>query len=381
MVKPKKITISIKRQQREAKRLEFTRRFHLKQSPAKIAADMNVCEKTVNCWLKKWLAGNGISDEKKSGRPKKLSSGQVRQIVNAIPENGITTAESLRKKANLNTRVINRKGKEEDLISRRTVCRVLKEEGFNARKVEFEPFLTDPHMKARVDWALKYSHWTVEQWKKVGFSDESTFKSNTYSPTHQYVKGQKTAKHIVHRDKSARFKVNLFGVISGNGKVFLKHVGKVNGEKYLKTVQEGDEFIICFSYQFTNYKNQQLILFYILVVPLFKKNTPDGIWQQDGLTSHTVPPVLEYLNKTVTLLEWPSKSPDISIIENIWGIMKSRLSEMNLDIGEVQSASQLEDRMHSIWDSIDSSVIDKLYNSLPGRIQDVIKSGGSSIDY
>lgn len=108
---------------------------------------------------------------------------------------------------------------------------------------------------------------------------------------------------------------------------------------------------------------------------------PDGIWQQDGHTGHTVGPVMEFLDETVPILVWPSKSPDLSIIENVWSVMKARLAMMNIEVGEVQSQSQLEERMHTIWDGIEPIIIENLFNSLPRRMQAVIQSNGLPINY
>ena len=36
-----------------------------------------------------------------------------------------------------------------------------------------KPFLSKKHRKARMDFALTHQHWTVEDWKKVVWSDET----------------------------------------------------------------------------------------------------------------------------------------------------------------------------------------------------------------
>lgn len=35
------------------------------------------------------------------------------------------------------------------------------------------PLLKKAHRKARLDWALKYQHWTVESWMMVGWTDKT----------------------------------------------------------------------------------------------------------------------------------------------------------------------------------------------------------------
>lgn len=118
-----------------------------------------------------------------------------------------------------------------------------------------------------------------------------------------------------------------------------------------------------------------------LVIPELTKEQPNLIWQQDGHTGHTTRPVLEYLSDNVPCLKWPAKSPDVSIIENVWGIMKRRLEKLNLEQGEVNNVSRLERRMQDIWNGIEQSIIDNLYSSLPKRMKLLIDSNGAPIKY
>ena len=54
-----------------------------------------------------------------------------------------------------------------------TVCNSLKAAGMKALVKKKKPFLSKRHRKARMDFALAHQHWTVEDWKKVVWSDET----------------------------------------------------------------------------------------------------------------------------------------------------------------------------------------------------------------
>jgi transposase len=59
-------------------------------------------------------------------------------------------------------------------ISRRSVCRVLAAHGLKAVKPTRRPLLTDSMKAARLRFALAHAHWTLEDWKQVIWTDETS---------------------------------------------------------------------------------------------------------------------------------------------------------------------------------------------------------------
>ncbi len=59
-------------------------------------------------------------------------------------------------------------------VSASTVYRVLKEHGYGVFKRIVKPGLTSDQMKERLKWCLDYKDWTLEDWKKVIWSDETS---------------------------------------------------------------------------------------------------------------------------------------------------------------------------------------------------------------
>jgi hypothetical protein len=56
-----------------------------------------------------------------------------------------------------------------------SVKRRLKEVGLNGRVLRKKPLLSAKNKKARYQWAKDHLDLTVEEWKKVNFSDETPF--------------------------------------------------------------------------------------------------------------------------------------------------------------------------------------------------------------
>ena len=87
---------------------------------------------------------------------------------------------------------------------------------------------------------------------------------------------------------------------------------------------------------------------------------------------------LNYLdNKQVCVLaDWPSQSPDINIIENLWSILTSKVYKRS-----PKSADELWKAIEEKYYSIDDYVIVALYDSIPKRLKAVLQSKGGNTKY
>jgi len=74
----------------------------------------------------------------------------------------------------------------------------------------------------------------------------------------------------------------------------------------------------------------------------------------------------------------PPNSPDLNPIENIWAHMKHRISK---EYGHVTSLKIMKDVVVNIWNDFEDHKWDHLVESMPNRIQAVIKARGGWTHY
>jgi transposase len=101
------------------------------------------------------------------------------------------------------------------------------------------------------------------------------------------------------------------------------------------------------------------------------------IFQQDGDSKHTATVTKKWLKENnITLLDWPPNSPDLNPIENIWQIIKDRLTQR-----EPKNIEELRRYIKEEWNLLDQRTIQKCYQSLPHRLSECIRLNGNPIAY
>jgi transposase len=76
----------------------------------------------------------------------------------------------------------------------------------------------------------------------------------------------------------------------------------------------------------------------------------------------------------IVTLPWPSLSPDINPVENLWSFLKVKVAQ--------RRPKTLEDLVNAIkneWNELPSELAYNLMNSMENRVQSVIDSGGDYI--
>jgi hypothetical protein len=116
-------------------------------------------------------------------------------------------------------------------------------------------------------------------------------------------------------------------------------------------------------------------------LPEIKRMLPVGSWtfMHDGAPAHSDEKTNEWLEGHVPAFfrsgpsgQWPAKSPDLNWMENIWSVMKAKVSEGK----SPKDLNDLKRRLVKVWDSIPAEVFRKCAAAMPGRLKEVVEGHG-----
>ena len=105
----------------------------------------------------------------------------------------------------------------------------------------------------------------------------------------------------------------------------------------------------------------------------------ETIFMQDGAPAHTAIRTQKWLSEYLPGFwekgVWPSNSPDLNPIENLWSIMQTELDKRK----PATNLTQLGKYLENIWNGISPSILENLVDGMPGRINSCIKLNGEYI--
>jgi len=104
-------------------------------------------------------------------------------------------------------------------VSHDTVNRRLKEVGLDAHPARKKPFISKTNVQKRLAWCNEHKNWTVDDWKRVLWCDESPFTFVYHGRVFvRRPKGQAyNTKYIKPTIKNGGGKIQVWGCFSANG--------------------------------------------------------------------------------------------------------------------------------------------------------------------
>ena len=332
----------------EGQRLEAVARKQAGESYSAISRRMGVSRQAIITLIKKHRVSGSVKDKRGRGRKRATTVRQDRKLIRKSLQNRRLTARQLGVDL----------AADGTLVCTQTVRNRLREAGLRGCVAAKKPLLSKANKKARLEFARAHSAWSAEDWQRVLWSDESSFELFN---THRRV--------YVRRREGERFKEECLvpTVKFGGGKIMvwgcfgggrLGHLVKVTGtmdQRSYKTTLEN----------------------HMLPSGLLIYGNQQYIFQQDNAPCHKARSVTEFLHQHgVRVMEWPAQSPDLNPIENLWQQMKVTVGKHS-----PRSMDELFENIEAAWASISNDTLEKLINSMPNRIRQVIQAGGGFTRY
>ncbi len=222
------------------------------------------------------------------------------------------------------------------------------------RKRATKPLLNKRQRQKHLTWAVEKNNWTVAQWSKVLFSDESQFCTSFGNQGPRVWRKSGEAQKPCCLKSSVKL---IWAAMSSAG------VGP-----------------LCFLKSTVNAAIYQEILVHFMLPSADKLyGDADFIFQQDLAPAHTAKGTKSWFNDHgVTVLDWPANSPDLNPIKNLWGIVKRKMRDTRPN-----NADDLKATVKETWASIPPQQCHKMITSMPRRTEAVIKAKGAlpSIEY
>ena len=329
---------------------------------AAIGRELHISEDTARkIWTRQNINPSGVSAPR-SGRPPKLTSRDRRHIVRYVRRDRTKRREPLAdisKDLNLN-------------VHPNTIKHVLKDAGMNHRIERKRPYLLPEQKQKRLKFAREYIHWTIEDWRRVAFSDEMGMQTGANVghvwvwryPEEEYEEDCCAATHISGFKKIKVWGAMRYGKLS-KLVVFdeIKGDGKLNGEDYCSQVLD-----------------TELFDFWINSM----EELGDVLIMEDGAPYHNgVASVRRKQYEKDGWIGWgpgvwPANSPDLNPIENLWHILRSNVRKRN---PRPMKKAELIAALKEEWERLDMHKVRKLIESMPERLKAVIAAKGGSIPF
>lgn len=318
-------------------------------SARKIATELGVSRATVDRVRAK---SRPDIPKNQGGRPTKLKSTDKRRLVRMITSGKADSATQV-------TRELRDISNVE--VSTETVRRALKEAGLKAATKKKKPRLLPRHIRQRLDFATKYQHWTIEDWKRVIWSDETKINrlgSDGCEWVWKKPGGVMTEQHVKRTVKFGGGSLMMWGCMTAQGVGYACRIdGRMDSELYTNIL--GDDFLRSLEY--------------------YGMDVNKIIFQQDNDPKHTSHTAQKWFEDNgVELLDWPAQSPDLNPIEHLWQHLKRQLAKYEND---PVSIYELWERVETEWNNIPPQICLDLIASMPRRVDTVLKAKGGYTKY
>ena len=303
-----------------------------------LAKKLGVSQSTISRYLSQWSRRVPVEDICGRGQPPTFTPSERTVLGRVVAESPFISSSKIAYKM-------------EPLFgktcSSRTIRNTLVEMSYVNSIPRVVPLLTEAAKEKRVEWACAN---TERDWSRVFFSDETYIQISANVTRAWHKTGERPS---CQRSKFLK-KLMFWAAVSSGMKTELFVVGgTMTSQRYIVLLR--DEFLPW----------------------LRRQKRGQFVFQQDNAPAHTAKTTRQFFDEEkIEVLPWPASSPDLNPIENLWGILKTRVDARKPnDVSELLTAAQEE------WAGISLQTVRACINSLPKRLTQVIQRNGNKADY
>uniref|UniRef100_A0A8C5DP94 Transposase n=1 Tax=Gouania willdenowi TaxID=441366 RepID=A0A8C5DP94_GOUWI len=314
----------------------------------KLSQRFKLSVSTVRNIVRNWKTTGTVLVKARSGRPRKISERQRRRMVRTVTVNPQTSSKDQQHQL----------AADGVTVHRSTIQRTLHKEMLYGRVMRKKPFLCTRHKRGRLRYAKAHLDKPASFWNKVLWTDETKIELFGHNQGRYAWRKKNTAfqeKHLLPTVKFGGGSIMLWGCVSSAGTGNLVKVeGRMDSSQYQQILENNVQESV------TKLKLRR-----------------GWIFQQDNDPKHCSKSTKAFMQRNkYNILEWPSQSPDLNIIENVWCALKRAVHAR-----KPSNLTELEMICREEWSKIPPTRIQTLIGSYRKRLEAVISEKGGSTKY
>ncbi len=300
---------------------------------------------TISRIVRRCIERQSVERKEGSGRPSILTQRDKRAICKAVKANRFITIDDIK----IDTGLFD--------CCNQTIANCIHQElGMRSYYAYKKPFVNETNREKRLAFALEHVHKPLSFWRKAIFVDESPFTFvSRFTERCWRAPGERFNPECTIATLKHDGKINVWGGLSYNGVTKLHQIdGIMNGEMYTEILET---------------------VFYPEANRLYSNG--NFMLVEDNDPKHTCKVAKQWITtRRVHKLDWPSQSPDLNPIENLWSILDRRCGSRRPNNDE-----DLFEILKHTWETLPLELLHRLVDSMPDRLTACIESNGWQTKY
>ena len=320
-------------------------------------------------WKEHFRKNGNIYDDPRSGRPLVITDEAITQMEQWIKDTWVPGCEWLAKE-------LHKEGLTDQVVDPKTIAKALRERSDHVSRAMVRRLspLSDDVKRKRVAFAQIHKK---DDWKKVLFVDGKNFvfkQCRVYPNQGVWVYDHMRPSQEVGEGHT---KIVVYGGVSYMGKTQLAVCTGTTGHRH----REGHEYGTWWGGKFIPARGMTEEEFIDLLGEFYQPFMSSKLGRGAKLlVDHARPHFADETKiaygrlKVDVIDDLPAKSPDLNIIENVWGWMEQQLRWKHF-----RTFEEFTEAVAQVWDEVPDEMLQNMVNSMEGRLLKVIDNGGDRI--